>query len=187
MQYLFVYQVLNIAQGSVGRAQVGVCPERRSDFIVGAFPKHVYHPYLAFVQAYQAIFLPEFRLFECVRKGVFGIDQRSFEAVQKPHQPFGDVQIAVLRPFEHVVIEVFLLTYLRRQAVQVLREAIGARQEQVGQYTRNVSVSLVKRVDKSQSQMGYAGFYDRIGRMKRVEPFKEVFHFVGDGGWILDI
>ena len=63
-----------------------------------------------------------------------------------------DVEIGLLRAFEHVVVRLALALDLRRQAVEALRAAFGARQRQVADGPRDTAVAIVEGVEWSQTR-----------------------------------
>ncbi len=85
-----------------------------------------------------------------------------------------------MRPLQHVVIRVALALDLRRQAVEALRAAVGAREDQIPERTRNPAVAVVERMERDEPQMGKAGADQQgLGRCG-IEPREKAPDLAGD-------
>jgi hypothetical protein len=77
----------------------------------------------------------------------------AMERVEKPHQPLRHVHRALLRAFEDLVIRLALALDLRRETIEALRAAIGAREQQIADRPRDAAVTVVERMQGDEPQM----------------------------------
>ena len=72
------------------------------------------------------------------------------ERVEEPGKPLGDIHRPLLGPLQDVVVGLALPLDLRRQAVEALRAAIGACQEQIADGASDTTVAVVERVQRDE-------------------------------------
>ena len=126
--------------------------------------------HLALVQRSARPALPEARLDQHrVQRDVRAVDGAPQRA-QEPRQPAGDVERALLRPLQHVVVVLALALDLRGQAVEPLRAAIGARQEQIADGARDAAVAVVEGMQRDEPQVREAGLDRAQARRCRRSP-----------------
>src|ERR1700722_19592696 len=106
--------------------------------------------------------LPEPRFLEHTRQDRLGSVKGAIETAKKPLQPWGDVEVILLRRFKDVVVGASLLPDLRRHAVEALRALFGTRERHVGDGARDTAIAIVERMDGEEPQMSDAGLEDRI-------------------------
>ena len=105
-----------------------------------------------------------------VSVGFLSAIERSIKAVQKPEQPFRDVEIALLRPFEDVVVNVPFPADLGQHAIEALAAFLGASQRKVGDRSRDAAVSVFKRMDRHEPQVCKRRLEHRIDVGAAIEP-----------------
>src|SRR3546814_792935 len=140
-------QVGDIAQRRVGRGLGQRRPLRCRQLALEPVQQPVQHLALAIVEGLSAMGFPEMRLTQDRAESSFRAVERPIQAGQEPFQPGRDVEVALLRAFEQVVIGFPLLPDLRRHAVEPLRTLVRARQAHVRDGARNPAVAILERVD----------------------------------------
>ncbi len=73
---------------------------------------------------------------------------------EEPSEPLGDIQRLLLGALQDVVVGLALALDLRRKAVEALGATIRAGQEQVADGTRDAAISIIKRVQGNEPQVG---------------------------------
>src|SRR3546814_15411200 len=101
---------------------------------------------------------------------------RPVQAVEKPLPPRRDVEVALLRALEQVVIDLPLLPDLRRHAVETLWALVRARQAHVRDGARDPAVPILARVDGPEPQMGEPGLEDGVDAALDLEPVADSPH-----------
>jgi len=71
----------------------------------------------------------------------------SAEARHEPGEPFGDIERALLRAFERLIITIALTLNLGRHAVESLPGVFRLCQRHIGDRSRDASVPVIERVD----------------------------------------
>ena len=94
-------------------------------------------------------------------------------AAEKPFQPYGDVEMALLRGFQDVVVGVALLPELRGHAVEALRALFRTRERHVRDGARHVPVAVIERMDGDESQMRQRRLQNGIEHGLIVEPLQK--------------
>ena len=140
------------------------CVFRRGELAFESVEQAIEDVALSIIERDSGMFLPEFGLAKHVGERVFRAVEGAIEAPEEPLDPGGDIEVALLRCFEHVVVGIALPTDLRRHAVEALRAVLGARERHIGDRTRDAPVAVVERVDGHEPQMGDGGLEDRIDR-----------------------
>src|SRR3546814_13537137 len=101
---------------------------------------------------------------------------RPVQAVEKPLPPRRYVEGALLRALEQVVIDLPLLPYLRRHAVETLWALVRARQAHVRDGARDPAVPILERVDGHEPQMVEPGLEDGVDAALALAPAEESPH-----------
>jgi hypothetical protein len=70
----------------------------------------------------------------------------AMEGVEEPGEPLGDVHRPLLGPLQDVVVGLAFALDLRRQTVEALRAAVGARQQQITDGPGDTAIAVVERV-----------------------------------------
>lgn len=143
-QYPAPQKIGDVAQRRVGRASFDGRPFRRRELAVESVEQPVQHVALPLVQRIARMLLPESRLLQHTGENAFRALERARQARKKPRQPRGNVEIALLRPFENLIIRLPLLPDLRGHAVEALRAPLRARKLHVGDGARDTPVAVVE-------------------------------------------
>src|SRR6266702_6891799 len=156
-------KIIDIARSRILRAFGKRCPFGRSQFPLKSVQHAVKYRMLPLVEGLTGMYFPKFGLEEHRSQYRFGAIERAAETSKKPFQPRGDVEIALLRRFQNIVVGVALLPNLRGHAVETLRAFFRMRELLIGNGTRNAAIPVFERVDGDEPQMRNAGLEHRIG------------------------
>ena len=121
LQDTFANQILDVTQGRVLRAFGELGPFRRGQLAFEAIQQLIDDLALPFIEASACMLVPEPRLSRTPLRAWSRHRKGAAQAIEKPGKPARDVQLALLRCFENVVIGFALLPDLRRHAVKALR------------------------------------------------------------------
>src|SRR3974390_2365743 len=119
------------------------------------------------------MFLPELSLLKDVGEYVVGAIERPIQASEEPRQPWCDVQVTFLGPFQDVVVGVALQSDLRRHAVKALRVAFRASECHIGNCSCDAAVAVFKGMDGDKPQVGYGCLDNGVDILVGVEPIQE--------------
>src|SRR6202795_3155517 len=84
---------------------------------------------------------------------VLGVVHRTMERVEEPGEPRGHIERSELRALQDVVVTAAFRLDLSRQAVETLRTAIGAGEQQVAYRPGDTAVAVVERMQRNEPQM----------------------------------
>jgi len=82
----------------------------------------------------------------------------AMERVEEPGKPLGDVHRLLLGALQDLVVGLAFSLDLRRQTVETLRAAIGARQEQIADGPCDTAIAVVERMQRDEPQMAEPRF-----------------------------
>src|SRR5690606_13582762 len=97
----------------------------------------------------------------------------AMQGVEEPGQPLGDVHGPLLGALQNIVVGLALPLDLRRQAVEALRAAVGARQQQITVGPGDTAVAVVERVQGPEPQTGKPRLADRRLTRDRTGTFED--------------
>src|SRR5579859_5781804 len=97
--------------------------------------------------------LPEFGLPQDALASFFRRIERGRKAADEPHQPFRDVEVALLSLFEGSVISRSLAAYGACQAVKALRRTFRPRQAHIGERSRDATIAVLEGMDGHEPEM----------------------------------
>jgi hypothetical protein len=133
---------------SIRRAFCDLRPFGRCELTFKAIHQLVHHHLLSAIQRGRLMSLPELSLGQY--RSQYG--RRAFEspveAAQEPIHPLRDVEIALLRRFEKLIVVVTLLLDLCRHAIEALRTLLRSREHEVGKHARDAPVAIVERMNR---------------------------------------
>jgi hypothetical protein len=104
-------------------------------------------------------------------------DKGAIQTLQKPSEPFGDVEVALLCSLQRLVIGLPLDADLRRHAVEAPRRCLRAGQRHIGNGACDASVSIFERVDRDEPEVSQGSEDHRIDAAARIEPIEKAEHF----------
>ena len=101
-----------------------------------------------------------------------------FEHGQEPAQPGRDIECALLRGFELLVVFVTARHDRGTERVEANRRLFGLRQGAIGDRAGDTAIAVVERMQRDQPEVGDACSQDRIEPARRgVEPVDEALQF----------
>src|SRR5208282_309544 len=121
--------------------------------------------------------LPEARLLKHGRQCGLSTFEGTLETSEEPFEPERNIEIALLRCLEDVVIGVPLPADLRRHAVEALRATLRARQRQIGNGARDAAVPVLEGMNGNEPKVSDAGLQHQIHAVLAVEPVEISMHF----------
>src|SRR5882672_8672134 len=154
-----VEQILNIAQGGIGRALLKQRPLGRRELALEPVQQAIEHVALALICFRCRMLLPEVCLLKHSRQGLFGAVECTIKTAEKPFEPRRDIKPAFLRCFKHVVIGFALKADLRGHAVKALRTFFRASKRHIGNGACDAAVTVVEWVNGDEPQMRQRGLY----------------------------
>src|SRR5690606_32720904 len=117
--------------------------------------------------------LPEPRLGQYHVERLLRLIDGAMQGVEEPDEPLGDVHGPLLGALQDVVVGLALPLDLRREAVEALRTAVGARKPQVADGPGDTAIAVVERVQGHEPQMGKPRLDERWLTRVRIDPFEE--------------
>jgi hypothetical protein len=137
-----VDQVSDVALSSRHRAFGERRPFSSRQFAFEAIEKAIENVALTLVERQECVATPELGLVEDAGARTFGLVECLGEALDKPKQVCGDLEITLLGPLERSIVTGAIAVDSTRQAIEPLRGILRTRQAHIGKNTRDTAVSV---------------------------------------------
>ena len=156
---------------------VYLIPFRRIKFTFKTVKHHIQHLSLTLVEGRVMMFVPKHSLFHNPFGLVESYLHRFLQCLNKPHYPFRDIQVALLRPLKMIVIIIAMLQYLRRQTVIPFRRTISTRQQVLRYRAAYTPIAVIKGMNSDKPQMSHSSLHQRINHFRRrIQPAEKILH-----------
>src|SRR3954447_21362532 len=142
LQYAERDKLCDVAQGCIWRRFFNQRVFRRVELAFESIQQAVENIALTVVEGPRGVLLPELGFTKDGGKNLVRTVECAIEASEKPFQPRRDIEIALLRRFEQIVVRLTLQTDLRRHAVEALRAVLGSGKRHIGNRAGDAAVAV---------------------------------------------
>ena len=103
-----------------------------------------------------------------------------FQGPQEPLEPFRYVDISYCCTFQCIVVSILIPEDFCGHTIVAMRHSVGPGQQHIGDGSCQAAISVIKRMDGHEPQVGHRCFQDRIDIVHIVDPIQEQRHSLGN-------